>query len=190
MPADDEGLTKKEQELFSQLVQCIKSNKEEVLDVLAGEETGSAPTTTDSTSGPDGAPSPSREVPADDPPALSEDVSAADVMGGGASETTAEASETESASADAPSADADDQRPAPDEAAAVAGGPDDEEDSDDERDPLAGLEERTTIRITRDVGEIFGVDERTYDLENEDVVTLPEENAGPLVEQGAAEKLE
>ena len=50
--------------------------------------------------------------------------------------------------------------------------------------------ERTTVRITSDVGEIFGVDERTYDLADEDVVSLPAENAGPLVEQGAAEKLE
>jgi DNA replication factor GINS len=34
------------------------------------------------------------------------------------------------------------------------------------------------------------VDERPYSLEAEDVVTLPDENAEPLVEKGAAEKLE
>jgi DNA replication factor GINS len=51
-------------------------------------------------------------------------------------------------------------------------------------------EDRTTVRITRDVGEIFGVDQRTYTLETDDVVTLPAENAAPLVQQDAAEPLE
>ena len=60
-----------------------------------------------------------------------------------------------------------------------AGGSDDDTDDD-----------RTTLRITRDVGEIFGVDQRTYTLETDDVVTLPAENATPLVQQDAAEKLE
>jgi DNA replication factor GINS len=50
--------------------------------------------------------------------------------------------------------------------------------------------ERTTVRITRDVGSILGVDEREYDLEREDVVTLPATNADPLVERDAAERLE
>lgn len=50
--------------------------------------------------------------------------------------------------------------------------------------------QRTTVRITQDVGEIFGVDEREYTLEREDVVTLPTTNAEPLVERDAAEPLE
>lgn len=50
--------------------------------------------------------------------------------------------------------------------------------------------ERTTVRITADVGDIFGVDEREYDLASEDVVTLPEANAEPLIERDAAERLE
>ncbi|WP_233745454.1 DNA replication complex subunit Gins51 [Halobacterium bonnevillei] len=50
--------------------------------------------------------------------------------------------------------------------------------------------ERTMVRVTDDVGEIFGMDEREYTLEADDVVTLPTENAEPLVEKGAAEKLE
>jgi len=53
-----------------------------------------------------------------------------------------------------------------------------------------GAVERTTVRITRDVGEILGVDEREYDLSTEDVVTLPATNADPLVERDAAERLE
>ncbi|SDX84062.1 DNA replication complex subunit Gins51 [Halobellus clavatus] len=50
--------------------------------------------------------------------------------------------------------------------------------------------ERLTLRITEDVGRIFGVDEREYDLAAEDVVTLPSTNAGPLIERDAAERLE
>ncbi|MFB6151406.1 MAG: hypothetical protein ABEJ40_06335 [Haloarculaceae archaeon] len=50
--------------------------------------------------------------------------------------------------------------------------------------------ERTTLRITEDVGEIYGVDQRAYDLSAEDVVTLPASNAGPLVDRDAAERLE
>ncbi|GAA0523001.1 DNA replication factor GINS [Halorubrum aquaticum] len=50
--------------------------------------------------------------------------------------------------------------------------------------------DRETVRITRDVGEIFGVDEREYDLASEDVVTLPAANAKPLVERDAAERIE
>ncbi len=49
--------------------------------------------------------------------------------------------------------------------------------------------ERVTVRITRDVGEILGVDDRQYDLTAEDIVQLPARNADPLVERGAAERL-
>ena len=49
---------------------------------------------------------------------------------------------------------------------------------------------RTTVRITDDVGPIFGVDEREYDLAAADVVTLPTDNAEPLIERGVAEQLE
>ncbi|OYR49504.1 hypothetical protein DJ73_17680 [Halorubrum sp. Ea1] len=51
-------------------------------------------------------------------------------------------------------------------------------------------DDRATVRITRDVGAIFGVDEREYDLASEDVVSLPVENAAPLVERDAAERLD
>ena len=50
--------------------------------------------------------------------------------------------------------------------------------------------DRTTVRITRDVGAIFGVDEREYDLASEDVVSLPAENADPLVQRDAAERID
>ncbi|TKX79489.1 hypothetical protein [Halorubrum sp. SD626R] len=54
----------------------------------------------------------------------------------------------------------------------------------------SAIDDRETVRITRDVGAILGVDEREYDLATEDVVTLPAENAAPLVERDAAERLD
>ncbi len=50
--------------------------------------------------------------------------------------------------------------------------------------------DRTTVRITRDVGEVFGVDESTYSLADGDVVTLPSANAKPLLERDAADRIE
>ncbi|WP_254535179.1 DNA replication complex subunit Gins51 [Halomarina litorea] len=66
--------------------------------------------------------------------------------------------------------------------------PDVEGDSDepDQRDAV----ERTTVRITQDVGEILGIDERSYTLASEDVVTLPSANAEPLLQRNAAERLD
>ena len=57
-------------------------------------------------------------------------------------------------------------------------------------EPDSGIDDRATVRITRDVGAIFGVDEREYDLASEDVVSLPVENAEPLVQRNAAERLD
>ncbi|EMA58316.1 DNA replication complex subunit Gins51 [Halorubrum lipolyticum] len=73
--------------------------------------------------------------------------------------------------------DGDSDTPAGDDAPAVDGA-------------TANAPDRATVRITRDVGSIFGVDEREYDLANEDVVTLPDENAEPLVQRDAAERLD
>jgi len=39
--------------------------------------------------------------------------------------------------------------------------------------------DRTTVRITSDIGDILGVDDREYTLSSDDVVTLPEQNAAP-----------
>jgi DNA replication factor GINS len=52
------------------------------------------------------------------------------------------------------------------------------------------MDERTTVRITDDVGAILGVDQREYDLSESDVVTLPAENAAPLLERDAAERVD
>ena len=50
--------------------------------------------------------------------------------------------------------------------------------------------DRAMVRITDDVGPIYGVEGREYDLTTDDVVTLPEANAGPLLKQGAAERMD
>ncbi|WP_135824350.1 hypothetical protein [Halorussus ruber] len=235
MPADEEGLTSEEQDLFEGLVERIESNKQEVLDILAGEAEphSESPTPTpadDAASGAGGDSTPAATPDPGDPPVGdssapgagaddSGEVSAADVMG--ETDAGASAGSPATASSDSGAAgsdgDSDGARPAAAEAAAIADAPDEsgpdadgpdaetaspgspdespsEADPDSERGdedgPLSGLAERTTVRITDDVGEIFGVDERTYDLAREDVVTLPEANAAPLVERGAAEELE
>jgi len=68
---------------------------------------------------------------------------------------------------------------APDERTSLSAGDGDSDGGD-----------RRTVRITRDVGEILGVDDIEYELATEDVVTLPSENAAPLVERDAAEPIE
>ena len=49
---------------------------------------------------------------------------------------------------------------------------------------------RTTVRITAEVGEVVGADDRDYDLSPADVVTLPAPNAEVLLDNEAAERLE
>ena len=148
--------------------------------------------------------------PADDPPAP-DDVLAAAMGGGGASTSGPEAgSESGLDAGQEPGPDAG-QEPIPPEAVDDPGQePDPTEAVDDpgqEVPVVDGAEtdggsaavtagdatpedDRVTLRITADVGRIYGVDEREYDLESEDVVRLPATNAGPLVERDAAERLE
>ncbi|MGB9955882.1 DNA replication protein [Haloferax prahovense] len=129
----------------------------------------------------------------------------ADAMGGGTGDDASDAESRTQTGTDRPATEAaavstdsgpSDSGPAvppdepdPETAAPSAGDTDTVEPSAD--DPLSGLgDERETVRITADVGTILGVDEREYDLATEDVVTLPAANADPLVERGAAEKLD
>jgi DNA replication factor GINS len=73
-----------------------------------------------------------------------------------------------------------DESPTPDGDTAAASDP--AQDRSAEADT-----ERTTLRIARDVSEIFGVDEQ-YDLASEDVVTLPTPNAEQLLDRDTAER--
>ncbi|NKE36024.1 hypothetical protein GWG54_09355 [Natronococcus sp. JC468] len=135
----------------------------------------------------------------DDDPRASDagDVTAADVMGGGPS--------VGDASEDAPRPDAEPTSPADgpeDDVEPPGESVDPEFDEDTAGDSLEDSEpaaasspgsddiERVTVRMTRDVGSILGVDDREYTLSSDDVVTLPEQNASPLLERDAAERLD
>ncbi|WP_049898610.1 hypothetical protein [Halococcus agarilyticus] len=221
MPADEDGLTSEERDLFETLVDAIESNRAHVLDdVLAGDEAASddeaetdSPTPPDGATGPAptdgvgaagagsddsnpaetgaavepaGTAEPDAGVEADDgttgrtaPGEAEGGVTAADAMGGGTADTAVDESTNDQSPTDEP----------PTEPGRAPAGANDtgsetaQRTTDDDTD-------RTTVRITRDVGEIMGVDERTYHLASEDVVTLPEVNATPLLERDAAEQLE
>ena len=195
MAAEDEGLTSEERDLFDDLVARIEQNRETVLDTLAGgadetdesdadpnpavdaDATDTPPAEASDRADPD--PEPDPIPPADDAsPAPDPDDLLAEAMGG----------DTETA--DDAAADAPPDEPPTD--VPPAGAPPDESPAPDggATDVPAADTERTTLRITRDVGEIFGVDEREYDLASEDVVTLPTPNAEPLLARDAAERLD
>ncbi|WP_247001247.1 hypothetical protein [Halosolutus gelatinilyticus] len=207
MPADDEGLTAEEQDLFEDLVDRIQSNKSRVLDTLDDIEETADPADAGAATDPiDGAGAPAggaesdrAEAPSDEPdPSNSTDparthadgsseggVSPADVMGGDAptegvtapSDSAADSPDRrEGVLTDGPTA----------ESAADAAECDTERPTDDGADGV----ERLTVRITQDIGSILGVDDREYTLSRDDVVTLPEQNATPLVDREAAEPLD
>jgi DNA replication factor GINS len=194
MAAEDEGLTSEERDLFDDLVARIERNRETVLDTLASDvgdaesdspdeatpdESAPVPDSTDPSPA-DAAgraepePTPSPSPPSDAAPAPDPDDLLAEAMGGDAP------------AEDDPSPDLSaDESPTPDGGARPAAASESPPDGGADTDT-----ERTTLRITRDVGEIFGVDEREYDLANEDVVTLPTPNAEPLLDRDAAERLD
>jgi DNA replication factor GINS len=120
------------------------------------------------------------------------EVSAAEVMGGEADSEAPSKAEAERAG-ESRSEDAPEQEPpAPTSGTDDAGREDESERAVREDGGTAAASsgvDRETVRITADVGDIFGVDEREYDLAEDDVVTLPEANAKPLVERDAAERL-
>jgi len=188
MPTDEEGLTSEEQALFERLVQNIQDNRGHVLDMIAGDvEPGTSPVSADadptaSEANPPTEPS-NRQPPAVDsepePPTAKptqtedESVSAADVMNTDGGTKTVE---SEPSQAKPPET-------TPEESAS----PSDETESTVEESATVS---RRTVRITKDVGEIFGVDQREYDLSTDDVVTLPADNAEPLLQRDAAQPLD
>lgn len=161
MAVDEEGLTEEEQALFGDLVERIEANRSEVLDAL------------DADSG----------VVEDSPDADDQDAETVETTDGtdspeldtaDAERGTAEAPETLDRAAGA------DPEPEPDGGASTAV----------ESPPESDRTDRLTVRITDPVGEIYGVDDRVYTLEAEDVVTLPAPNAQPLLDRGAAQRID
>ncbi|MFC7135210.1 MULTISPECIES: hypothetical protein [Salinibaculum] len=201
LPAESDGMTAEETELFETLVEDIKTNRQHVMDVLDGTEgvppgtAGSEPSDpaaeTEPQSGepapPETQSQPREERPAADPEPRSDPaggptdagadgVSAADVMGG-------EPSEPAAASPASGGTDGDDA------AGRTPPEPELRKDGGTAADSGSGVD-RETVRITRDVGDFLGFDEREYDLSENDVVTLPSTNVEPLVSRDAAERLD
>jgi len=162
------GLTAEEKALYEDLVDRISDNKEAVLGRFSGDfasaETETAVgATTDA------------ETP------------------GSSNRPPNESGEDEERDAHPPDQPLDEAGPSP--AAAMGGDLDAEESSqeggaDAEESPEDETVERTTVRMTADVGEIFGVDAESYDLKRDDVVDLPRENADPLLDRDVAERVE
>jgi DNA replication factor GINS len=196
MATEDEGLTAEERDLFDDLVARIESNRETVLDTLAGEVVDDDPADA-AADGRADEPAPGRVDPDPDLEASPDSGEASDVpdeapdpddllaeaMGG-------EASDGADAPAPPESPTTDGGDPVAPAATPATGEPGPEADADPSTPAAESDTDRTTLRITRDVGEIFGVDEREYDLASEDVVTLPTPNAEPLLERDAAERLD
>ncbi|KDE57681.1 hypothetical protein EL22_10475 [Halostagnicola sp. A56] len=118
-------------------------------------------------------------------------VSAADVMGGDPPEPATQSNSADSSADDSmhenSAAGEPPETPATDGGAATASSG--EVAADDAATDEPSLE-RLTVKITEDIGSILGVDDREYTLAADDVVTLPEQNATPLVEREAAEQLD
>ena len=211
MSADEDGLTAEERELFFDLVDRIETNKTRVLNTLEGTPTDDAediapedPDPASPTSATDIASGAETETETETEPASDADtptVSAADVMGGSSDDTrpdsTPDVDPAQRRPTDDgpthPEGDAPPTPPADDpESRIKEPKPADRDDRRDVRMSDGGetVPDRTTVRITRDVGEIVGVDDREYDLSTDTVVQLPVENAVPLVERDAAEPLE
>ncbi|ELY56935.1 DNA replication complex subunit Gins51 [Natronococcus jeotgali] len=134
--------------------------------------------------------------PDDDPRASdASDVTAADVMGGSGPPVDEDAPKPDAEPTSPADGPEDDTEP-PGESVDPEFDEDTAGDSLEDSEPAAGSSsesddvERVTVRMTRDVGSILGVDDREYTLSTDDVVTLPEQNASPLLERDAAERLD
>ncbi|SFK86703.1 DNA replication factor GINS [Halogranum rubrum] len=215
MPVDDDGMTAEEKALFDDLVTRIETNKTNVLDILAGkrrpgevqtespaasEPSDATPTTSETTAATESERERTEPQPAETSPTNETAESPgvlADVMGSGESGTSDDETAGESGhtpvepEAAPPGAGSDETAPSSSENRSTdeATAPEPEPESAGS-DTLDDDHERTTVRITQDVGAIFGVDEREYDLVKEDVVTLPTTNAEPLIQREAAERLD
>jgi len=219
MPAGTEGMTTEETQLFETLVDDIEHNRQLVFDALSGETTDSSdtderpdqasspePTAPEQTDSQEGSESPRSETdrtrPGSGTDPAEEPVRVADAMGGPTDDSPTGAARDRDPDTHTSATDRD---PATDQETGRSteqkAGTERRSDSEAAQRESTGGEEgrdretastvdRETVRITDDVGAIFGVDEREYDLSADDVVQLPAANAKPLVEQGAAKRLE
>lgn len=249
LPAEADGMTAEEQDLFDRLVADIEQNRDRVLAVIDGREdedvdsqavgtssvrddeesvpaasvmgggagddsdpagpvTGddnsrsedSRPETapdepappgdagTDTTTSDESAETAERAVPPDRPPADANpdedaDTSDPDDEGtDGLPDTDHDPQSTSGTPADAASRDGPESEGTTPE---PADGPDDIDQAENEDDV-----ERKTIMVTESVDSFVGFDDRDYDLQENDVVTLPVANADILLDQDVAKELE
>lgn len=184
MPTDEEGLTDEEAALFAEVVGKIESRRDAVLSAFAGEAEVPAADLDDGppVSGSSGADDRLDPEPADQEPADPVHDAGGAMAGGGfaASEAMGGGMDGESPPDGPPTGERSDRREQDQRTDAGGATPD--------GGRLAA--DRATVRITRDVGEIMGVDEHVYELADGDVVTLPSANAEPLLERDAASRIE
>jgi DNA replication factor GINS len=207
MPYDDDGLTDEEAQLFEILVTQIKQNRTTVLSVLDG---GVAGLTCSRTEGESTEDMPGTSRPADlnrqaedtSSPSVdtASDSNGVDVEATNGGMKAQKGEPTPSTRLDIGGAMGSEKPPTKN----AAGESDTEQnqtvppsstDTSESEVTKQSKEtsapvDRQVVRITGDVGDIFGVDGRTYDLSADDVVDLPEENASILVGQDNAESLE
>jgi DNA replication factor GINS len=174
MPTDTEGLTAEEEALFETLVEAIESHREEILAAVTEEGPGEG---TDPAGVLDAPNAPTADATGDGDAVREDRQGPTDGSGGERSAAST------GRPVDPPAEEVAKEPPA------QAGTGDGDEEEASERSAPAGAD-RTTVRITEDVGAILAVDEREYDLARDDVVDLPTENATPLIERDAAEPVE
>ena len=193
MPTDDEGLTEEEQALFDRLVSAIEQNREGVFAILDGEYPPVDPTdhgvanrepdartpTAGPTDGVEAAGRDSRDTGDGEP------VDAADLMAGGPGDSRSDAGPDPTGS-DPARTDTVGSGPAGTDSAGGTG----PAGTDSAGGAGPASVDRSMVRITDDVGPIYGVEGREYELTENDVVTLPEPNVGPLLEKDAAERID
>lgn len=171
-----EGLTEEERSLFKAIVERIESNRSQVLDEVTGDSEGTPPGVRGDV---DAVPAESDDEPdeTDDGPV---EVPAGGMTDGGPVRSQSGHSMTAETNSNT-------SQPSPaaeTTAETTESGP----PADSSAESL--LDDRQLVRITDEVGEILGVDERIYDLQPNDVVLLPAPNAAPLLERGAADRLD
>jgi len=197
MPVEEEGLTTQERDLFEDMVGRIGENRSRVLDILAGEgdsvpassvgTPGAQPEPTESATPEEPSPPNPDETPSRDEPAVGTGTTASPPAA-----PPEESDDVPPAPPDAPPRDADQPSSPPEEPAdprsdggvATASTPEGLPASTEDADT-----DRTTVRVTEDVGRLLGVDDREYELKTADVVALPDDNAEALLQREAAEEL-
>ncbi len=177
MAADVDGLTTEERETFDRLVATIEDSRSRVLDTVLTQEADAETTP----------PHDDEAAEPADATATTSELRADSAMGAGEDATTDR--EAPPPPPDEPLVSESEPEPEPDpdpvqevEESAASPPPAETPTPADDTDDI----ERMTVRITSDIGEILGVDDRAYELSTDDVVRLPTMNADPLLEQDAA----